>query len=52
MQQDPPLTGGADQEEENHIDNEGVNHGQDGAFGNRRTGSLQLPFREKEWDKI
>ena len=51
IQQDPPFTSGADQEEENHIDYEGVNHSQDGAFGNGHTGSLQLPFRKKESEK-
>lgn len=45
-----PVTGGADQNEEEGVDCEGVKDGDDGAFRDGNTRSLQLPFRNM-WSK-
>ena len=41
-----PVTGGADQDEEEDVDCERVEDGCDGAFRDGNTRSLQVPFRE------
>ncbi|TNN72476.1 hypothetical protein EYF80_017252 [Liparis tanakae] len=41
-----PVTRGADQDEEEDVDCERVEDGDDGAFGDGNTRSLQLPFRD------
>lgn len=43
-----PFTGGADQDEEEDVDCEGVKDGYNGAFGDGDAWSLQLPFRHVE----
>lgn len=40
-----PVTGGADQNEEEDVDCEGVKDSYDGAIRDGNTRSLQLPFR-------
>lgn len=45
-----PVTGGADQDEEEDVDGERVKDGYDGAFGDGNAWSLQLPFRHM-WRK-
>lgn len=40
-----PVAGGADQDEEEGVDGEGVEDGYDGAFRDGHTRSLQLAFR-------
>lgn len=41
-----PVTSGADQDEEEHIDCERVRDGHDGAFRDGNTRSLQLSFKD------
>lgn len=45
-----PVTCGADQDEEEDVNCESVNDGDDGAFRDGNTWSLQLPFRDM-WSK-
>lgn len=45
-----PVTGGADHEEEQDVDDESVTDGYDGAFRDCNTRILQLPCRD-EWSK-
>lgn len=45
-----PVTGGADQDEEEDVDSEGVKDSYDGAFRNGNAGSLQLPLRDR-WQR-
>lgn len=45
-----PVTGGADQDEEEDVDGESVKNGYDGAFRDGNTRSPQLPFRDT-WRK-
>lgn len=41
-----PVTGGADQDEEEDVDGESVKNSCDGAFGDGNTRSPQLPFMD------
>lgn len=43
-----PVTGGADQEEEESVNYEGINDGNDGAFRDGNAWGLQLAFRHME----